>query len=461
MNAKVLFSATFTTLFLASPAIAGETPPGGLPQAKSESNAVLKEIVGPALDGEMDDAGRKTIDGAPNDRVASGFRAKSLQFSSTQGEADLSLAVSFDLGTYDPTRVKNPKDNYFAISRTRVGLVATVPIDKDQTVQKLFSGNSLVTGNKLKLSITHFSTSIGLGSTEANEAARLTKAHAYKACIAEFRNDQPQIAANQAQSQLLTNTEKSIDTYSRANPDNYNVQSYDEVFTNLAESKDDFSKNLAHYCYDDVNNTNGIHNRGSLIQKYAKDEYATFRSAYVKDNVRVSFWGLDASMGRDDHSFLDRTNFKLLSEPRTTWEVGAYYGWISSNLTSSLRAKVVYGQTYKDNDEAEICRSVSIPVGATDCIKGADGAPIRERTGLASVEGRKLVTVDDKTQIALAPQVTYRFEDKNVGVEVPIYLVPDKDGKLSGGIKAVYNSKGDEFAVGLFVGVPFSVFFDK
>ena len=62
-------------------------------------------------------------------------------------------------------------------------------------------------------------------------------------------------------------------------------------------------------------------------------------------------------------------------------------------------------------------------------------------------------------QVAFAPQVTYRFEDNNVGVEVPIYLVPDKDGKLSGGMKAVYNSKGDEFAVGLFVGVPFSIFY--
>jgi hypothetical protein len=94
------------------------------------------------------------------------------------------------------------------------------------------------------------------------------------------------------------------------------------------------------------------------------------------------------------------------------------------------------------------------------CIKGPDGAPLRQRSGVFSLEARKLVKVSKGTQIAIAPQLTYKTAEKNVGVEVPIYLVPDKDGKLSGGIKAVYNSKGDEFAVGLFVGVPFSIFYN-
>ena len=85
---------------------------------------------------------------------------------------------------------------------------------------------------------------------------------------------------------------------------------------------------------------------------------------------------------------------------------------------------------------------------------------MRQRSGLVSVEARKLVTVNGYTQIAVAPQITYKTEDKNIGIEVPIYLVPDKKGKLSGGIKAVYNSKGDEFAAGLFIGVPFSIFYN-
>ena len=178
----------------------------------------------------------------------------------------------------------------------------------------------------------------------------------------------------------------------------------------------------------------------------------TFGRRFLPDGSRLTFWGLDASMGQDDHSFLDRTAFKLETDQRTTWEVGGYAGFINSDLTFSLRGRLVYGQTYKANDEAEICRTVSIPAGP-ECLKGPDGAPLRQRTGLASLEARKLVHVSGGTDIAIAPQVTYRFKDRNLGVEVPIYLSPDKDGKLSGGIKAVYNSKGDEFALGLFVGV--------
>lgn len=153
------------------------------------------------------------------------------------------------------------------------------------------------------------------------------------------------------------------------------------------------------------------------------------------------------------------SNFKLASPSRTSWEVSAYYGLVSSNLDFSARARMLYGQTYETPAEAEICRTVSVPVGQ-ECISGPDGLPLRKRTGLFSIETRHLFPLSATSNVAAAPQVTYRFEDNNIGVEVPVYLSPHTDGKLSGGLKFAYNSKGDEFGIGMFVGVPFSIFFN-
>lgn len=458
MKAIAFFASAAAAAALAVPATAQEAPRSSLEQPDRSSDKVLTQIAGKALNSEMDAATHKVLDGAPNDRAASGFRTESLQFSSKQGETDLSLAVSFDLGTYDRSRVENPRANFFSVSRTRVGLVATLPIDKNNAVQRLFSGDSLVSGSKLKLSVTRFSTSIGLGSAEANEAARKSQGDAYTACIGDFRSKQAGIAADQAHSKLLDVTTTEINIFATADPANERAAPFDLTFRNLSNG-DAFAKSVAAFCYADAYNTNGIHNSGSLVKKYASDSYADFRSAYIANNAKLSFMGIDASFGREDHTYLDRAAFKLPSVPRTSWEAGAYYGQINSNLTFSWRIRGVYGQTYKDNDEAPLCRTVSIPAG-TECIKGPDGAPLRQRTGLFSVEARKLVTVSDGTQIAIAPQITYKTKDSNIGVEVPVYLVPDEKGKLSGGLKAVYNSKGDEFAVGVFVGVPFSIFYN-
>ncbi|MEA3064235.1 MAG: hypothetical protein QOJ27_670, partial [Sphingomonadales bacterium] len=44
------------------------------------------------------------------------------------------------------------------------------------------------------------------------------------------------------------------------------------------------------------------------------------------------------------------------------------------------------------------------------------------------------------------------------GVDVPVYLVPDKEGDLTGGVRFSYRSdREDKFAVGVFFGAAFSL----
>ena len=408
------------------------------------------------------DAGRVMSNGSPNDRAGAGFSSSNVQFTNEQGDTSVSLAFSLDTGSSSKKdiKVKNglPAAVY-RVSRQKLSVVLTAPIDKATKGTNLFSGDSLVSGTKAKFSFSRFSTNLGDGA-----GARNMRGNAYRSCVHNQSNVWAAVQADHvvADAQVATFVRRVDDNLVVADKSIHGPEaatmSYEKAISDPAKDAGELGMVVAKACVPSGEDGYSFGSEVELIDRYG-DDPEEFRRQFFPDNSSITFWGIDASMGSDDHTYLDRAVFKLPSAARTSWEVGAYYGWINSDLSFSLRGRAVYGQTYKDNDEAEICRTVSIPAG-TECIKGPDGTPLRQRSGLVSVEARKLVSVDDGTQIAIAPQITYKTEDKSVGIEVPIYLVPDKAGKLSGGIKAVYNSKGDEFAVGLFVGVPFSIFFN-
>lgn len=429
------------TITTATPSFADEQAPFD-PAAQRHYESVMGE----ATKQTNEEAGRVLSDGSPNSRAVAGFSATNLQFTSEGGETSASVAFSIEIEGYQAPK---KKDGYYSLGTTRLSVVGSVPIEKGGTEADLFKGDSFVSGSKLKLSLTRVTTKVGSG-----EGAGPYVAAAYQKCVTTQANKWASLQEDPSSAQ------STADQFSGQFTDSLAWRGSNVNFAGQMEqaaTRGDVGKFVATACRPG-NQPGQPRNTGELVSSYGENP-EEFRLRFIPKNAKLTFWGFDASMGRDDVSYLDRTAFKLEAKPRTTWEVAAYYGYINSDLTFSLRGRAVYGQSYKDQDEAEICRTVSIPAG-DECIKGPDGEPLRQRTGLISVEARKLVTVREGTQIAFAPQVTYRIEDKNLGIEVPIYLAPDEGGKLTGGIKAVYNSKGDEFAVGLFVGVPFSIFYD-
>ncbi len=435
---RIVRSALVAPLALAAlcPATA-DTP--ARPQTAADA-AVLQQTATVATER----AGRVISAGSPDGRAAAGFSASNVQFTSENGETSLSIAAAIEVQSYSAP----DGEGYYRISKTKIGAVGTVPIDGKSKGGNLFAGDSLVSGSKLKLSVTRLSTRVGNGGDSTPQIAA-----AYKACVSQ---NATVWAYGQADRAGATPVAATVSAGLNAQMNGSGNINFDRIFGE-AYRAGGAGKFIAQACSPGVDGAK-FADESMLIEAYGDDPEG-YRSRFLPKGAKLSFMGIDASFGREDHTYLDRAAFKLPSVPRTSWEAGAYYGQINSDLTFSWRIRGVYGQTYKDNDEAPLCRTVSIPAG-TECIKGPDGAPLRQRTGLFSVEARKLVTVSDGTQIAIAPQITYKTKDSNIGVEVPIYLVPDEKGKLSGGIKAVYNSKGDEFAVGVFVGVPFSIFYN-
>lgn len=388
--------------------------------------------------------GKATIgNDAPADRAGSAINGSLLQFSMEQGDTEATLALKFDLDRY--SAVKSNRSGFWQKSALDLVVSATAPLDGNNGDLPLLSGDQLVTGSRLKVAITRTSALVNDGTAAQPyifEAQRLcvraetekwadakgtneakTLASLYRgAFFAEF--DPPRFLAGPTIRDLAV-------------PDKF------------GNSDGSLGKHMIDSCV--------VSDPRKLIGEYNKDQLEQFLKA-IRSDKPMTFMGLDGSIGRSAFKTLDRVGFAVVNSDRNSWEIGAYYGMIGPDADWSIRARAVYGKAWKSPDEIQICRAIT---GTTnqECIKGPDGKPLGAKTGLVSFEARKLLTTVGAQRIGIAPQLTYRFEDKGFGVEVPVYLSTDKEGKLSGGLKFAYDSKSDDYGIGIFVGAPFSIFF--
>lgn len=425
-----------------------------------------------AVEDETNRGARLLSSGAPNDRAVSGFSEANAQITSEDGEDRLSVAFGIDL---ESARAKPSatKAGFYTFTRTKIGIVASAPIDDDKIKAGLVSGDSLVDGTKVKLSITRFSNELGDGDT-----AFVYQNAAFDRCIREaigewkssLASDRREAGERPAQAYLAATSDLTAKLALSPKNGSYvvdliNVRTADAATasaaardtTERAAAADDtaLAAEVEKQCSPYSPNRR-FASTAALVTRYG--DVAAFKRAFFSNRSNLLFFGADASLGSKDYEYLDRTAFALAKASKTSWEVGVYGGFFNSDLTFSLRGRAVYGSMIKEGDEAKICHAV--PGEAEEhCVTGADGKPVRKKTGLLSLETRHVLSVTGKTKIALAPQFTYRFDDDEYGAELPIYLAPDENGKLNGGFKLAYASKEDEFSIGLFVGVPFSIFY--
>jgi hypothetical protein len=112
-------------------------------------------------------------------------------------------------------------------------------------------------------------------------------------------------------------------------------------------------------------------------------------------------------------------------------------------------------RSYKNNDEVEVCTPIP-DTTSTQCITGAIGAPKYGYARIGFAEGRWLL---GKGKIAIAPRAEYDFTGSTYAVRFPVYLAPDKNKSLIGGIVVGYTDKDDEgLGISVFIGKAFSFF---
>ncbi|MBS0254236.1 MAG: hypothetical protein JSS36_03235 [Proteobacteria bacterium] len=169
-------------------------------------------------------------------------------------------------------------------------------------------------------------------------------------------------------------------------------------------------------------------------------------------------WGLTASVGYKKYDFLDPAS-GAPGKGQTHFPVGAklFAAAYPAGQTTALVGSFEYQHKFTEGDTGTLCPGGT---GPQQCQTGAIGAPKASDSYLFSAGIRARYDLGEHAlipAIALSPSVTYDAHSHDVGLDLPVYLVPDSDGNLTGGLRFGWTSDKNKFVAGIFVGSKFGL----
>jgi hypothetical protein len=163
---------------------------------------------------------------------------------------------------------------------------------------------------------------------------------------------------------------------------------------------------------------------------------------------QIFFAGVNATIAPERFTFVGADDLTARPpETHTSWSAGGVAGVVFATNTV---AAVSYTReaAFSPGDKAQVCSPVG-SAGAlkcTDQVVGAPGDP--ERTNRLSFELKQFFG----TNFAVAPKINADATDGIVGIELPIYILQDKKGGLTGGVTLGWRSDTKAFTASAFVG---------
>jgi hypothetical protein len=194
---------------------------------------------------------------------------------------------------------------------------------------------------------------------------------------------------------------------------------------------------------------------GANIHNYDLEDYRRYLAHIFP--AGATDYGLDATVGVNDFDWVDSRTLIPQQARHTDWSVAAHIDHYLPGF--ALSASIAYQRAYRAADQQLLCPA-STTNPATDCKMARTAAPSRKESLLLSGGVRYRFTKADGTlmNLATAPLVTFDPLDRVWGVDVPVYILPEKDGSLTGGIRFGYRSdRKEKFTVTAFVGTAFNI----
>ena len=176
----------------------------------------------------------------------------------------------------------------------------------------------------------------------------------------------------------------------------------------------------------------------------------------------IWFVGASGTIARSNFSYLVQTPLATADVSKTKFKLEGFGGWIFPSGRASLTGGFSYTRTFKEGDETQLCEPNGVR-SQLSCFTGPLGPPTETKRYTLAGEARLLLPLGKDYGapfIGFAPRVSYEFKSDAFQFEVPVYFAPDKDGRLNGGVRFAYDTGKKDFAFGLFVGVPFSIFYN-
>ncbi len=192
-------------------------------------------------------------------------------------------------------------------------------------------------------------------------------------------------------------------------------------------------------------------NAGSLLE----DAPRRIRELVDQGATAVQLWTLGLTGNRQNFKYvLPDAPTTAIKEEQKGWGItGAYTRMHKSTLWSLGYS---HEESYEAADKVDICSPLGA-TGSTSCSEAILGAPEKKTSELAFAEFRYL---EESAHVAISPRVQYDIEDSEWAIRLPIYLMHNKEGALTGGVSFGYTSKDDDIAMAIFIGKEFA-FFDK
>ncbi len=157
------------------------------------------------------------------------------------------------------------------------------------------------------------------------------------------------------------------------------------------------------------------------------------------------------AVGTQEFEYFDSTTLGKSAERKYSYSGSIWFGHLPSIkskvfLIGGFEAK----RSFSDATKATYCPTGSA-TPTVKCTTGPFGPPKEETDFKISGKVRYRFSGSAGLEVSTA----YDFKDKSWGVEVPVYFIVDKEGGLTGGIRAAYDSKEKDVQFGIFIGQTF------
>jgi hypothetical protein len=200
----------------------------------------------------------------------------------------------------------------------------------------------------------------------------------------------------------------------------------------------------------------------SNVEKYLGKSALEKFYGYFYDDSGAWIFGGEGKVGSENFKYRSGEEFTERSSRRTPWSIDAH-GAYSHPRFGLTTVGFRFEQAWKDASDKSVCSPIE-GSDKFDCKTGPDGRPDKKISEILFVSWRRqlhipgLAKIKLLSDIAVAPKISYDFDEDTVGIDVPIYLWGTESGLLNGGVRVGYRNDTDDTTFAVFVGSTFDYF---
>ena len=165
------------------------------------------------------------------------------------------------------------------------------------------------------------------------------------------------------------------------------------------------------------------------------------------------FFGGTTTYGRKEFSFFKNDSLDTQENTENPWGVSFYISRIVP-MGYTLTASFEYQKGYKSASSVTRCPLPTDGQQTVDCKSGSKQAPSENTNKNLKLAFRKKYSWNDHP-LAIAPDITYDFEDEEYNIGFPVYIFGNSEGQLTGGIRYDFDSEETGSQYSIFVGTKF------